>query len=51
MRHAHLLASAALALALIVFGWGAYWLTDLALLIGGVFGGHVLTEALNDPSD
>jgi hypothetical protein len=49
MRHAHLLASAALAL--IVFGWGAYWLTDLALLIGGVFAGHVMTEALNDPSD
>lgn len=47
---AHLLASAAVALALIVFGWGHFWLTDLALVIGGVFAGHVLTEVLNDPS-
>jgi hypothetical protein len=51
MRHAHLLASGATAAALITFGWGHYWLTDLALVIGGVFAGHVLTEALNDPSD
>lgn len=51
MTVAHLLASAALALALIVFGWGGGWLTDLALVIGGVFAGHVLTEVLNDPSE
>lgn len=47
---AHLIMSAAVALALIVFGWGHFWLTDLALVIGGVFAGHVLTEVLNDPS-
>ena len=51
MTVASLLTSAAVALALIVFGWGNFWLTDLALVIGGVFAGHVLTEVLNDPSE
>ena len=51
MTVAHLILSAALALALIVFGWGNFWLTDLALLVGGVFAGHVLTEVLNDPAE
>ena len=51
MTVAHLILSAALALALIVFGWGNLWLTDLALLVGGVFAGHVLTEVLNDPTE
>ncbi len=51
MRHAHLIASSAVAAALIYIGAGGHWLTDLALVIGGVFAGHVLTEALNDPSE
>lgn len=48
---ASLITSAAVALALIVFGWGNLWLTDLALVIGGIFAGHALTELLNDPSE
>ena len=51
MTVASLILSAALALALIVFGWGNFWLTDLALMVGGVFAGHVLTEVLNDPTE
>jgi hypothetical protein len=51
MRHAHLLASAAVAVALVYIGWGANLLTDITLVIGGLFAGHVLTELLNDPTE
>lgn len=51
MKHFHLTLSAGVAIALILIGADSYWLNDLALVIGGVFAGHVLTEALNDPSD
>jgi hypothetical protein len=47
---ASLILSAAVSGALVGYGWGNLWLTDLALLVGGVFAGHVLTEVLNDPS-
>ena len=43
--------SAAIAATLIFFGWGNDWLTDLALVLGGMYSGHVLTEVLNDPSE
>jgi hypothetical protein len=51
MRHAYLILVSAWAIALIVFGWGHYWLTDLSLLVGGIYTGHILTELLNDPSE
>lgn len=52
MRHTHLIAASVTATALILMGWGGGPLmTDLSLLIGGIFAGHVLTELLNDPSE
>lgn len=51
MRQAQLIAAATASVALIFTGWGTFWLTDLMLIIGGVFAGHVLTELLNDPSE
>ena len=46
-----LLTSTAVAATLIFFGWGNDWLTDLALVLGGTYLGHVLTEVMNDPTD
>lgn len=37
---------------LIIIGWNMEgWLGNLALIGGGIFGGYVLTEALNDPTE
>lgn len=52
MRQAHLIAASVTAAAFIMTGWGGGPLmTDLFLLIGGIFAGHALTELLNDPSE
>lgn len=51
MRHAHLIAATTVAVAFTFTGWGGPLMTDLCLLIGGIFAGHVLTELLNDPSE
>lgn len=51
MRQAHLIAASVTATALIMAGWGGPLMTDLFLLIGGIFAGHVLTEVLNDPME
>lgn len=51
MKHAYFFLNGAWAIALVVLGWGNYWLTDLSLLVGGIYTGHILTELLNDPSD
>ena len=51
MRQAQLIAATTASVALTFTGWGTFWLTDLMLIIGGVFAGHVLTELLNDPSE
>jgi len=52
MKHLPLFISGAVAVGMIAIGLGSDALmTDLALLVGGVFAGHVLTELLNDPDD
>ena len=51
MKSFQLIAATAAATGLIAIGWGEFWLTDLALIMGGVFAGHVLTEALNHPDN
>lgn len=51
MTVAPLILSAAVSGVLVGYGWGNLWLTDLALLVGGVFAGHVLTEFLNGPTE
>jgi hypothetical protein len=51
MRAAQLCTVTAMAAVLIGYGWGEALITDLALILGGVFAGHVLTELLNDPTE
>lgn len=48
---AHLITASVTASAFIMAGWGGPLMTDLSLLIGGIFAGHALTELLNDPSE